>query len=417
MHALLSPNQSAYRPAHSTETALLRVTNDILTALDRGDVTFLTLLDLSAAFDTIDHSLLYKILSHTYGISGTALSWIQSYLTHRTQSVTINNISSDSSPLSFGVPQGSVLGPILFIMCTQPLHSLIHSFSLSDQSFADDTQLYTSCKPKDTQHAIQTMQACITEIKCWMTEHKLKLNDDKTEALLIHNPRSFSSTNPKPSSLLVCSSEVSFSSSARNLGFILSDNMTVDAHISQVCKSAYTALRQISSIRHFLTLHATKTLVCSLVLSRLDYANSLLSGCSKHSIDRLQKIQNNAARLTLRLKKTDHITPALKQLHWLPVDARIKYKLSLHCHNFFNGSAPAYISDLLSIYVPSRCLRSSDNSLTLVVPRTHRKVGDRAFSVAAPKQWNSLPPNIRQITSTQAFKRSLKTYLFKLYFP
>ena len=347
-HALLSPNQSAYRPAHSTETALLKVTNDILTALDRGDVTFLTLLDLSAAFDTIDHTLLFDILSHNYGITGTALTWFQSYLTHRTQSVSINNHSSSPAALSFGVPQGSVLGPILFIMYTQPLHSLILRHSMLDQSFADDTQIYTSCKPTQANDTIQNIQACISDVKDWMTDHRLKLNDDKTEALLFHSSNSFTSCS-KPSSILVCSSNISFSQSARNLGFFMSDNMSVDTHITHTCNSAYAALRQISSIRHNLTTQATKTLICSLVLSRLDYCNSLLIGASKEQIKRLQKVQNTAARITLRIKKYDHITPALKQLHWLPIEARIIYKVCLHCHNFIHQNSPSYFSQLLSI--------------------------------------------------------------------
>ena len=200
MHSLLSPNQSSYRPAHSTETALLKVTNDILTALDRGDITFLTLLDLSAAFDTIDHTLLFQILSHRYGITGTALRWFQSYLTHRTQSVNIQNVTSSPASLIFGVPQGSVLGPILFIMYTQPLHSLILTHSVLDQSFADDTQIYTSCKPRQATETIQNLQSCISDIKDWMTDHRLKLNDDKTEALLFHTSHSFT-TLPKPTSL------------------------------------------------------------------------------------------------------------------------------------------------------------------------------------------------------------------------
>ena len=249
-----------------------------------------------------------------------------------------------------------------------------------------------------------------------MTQHKLKLNDDKTEALLFHTSRSFSSAIPKPSSILICSSTVSFSSTARNLGFILSDDMTVDAHVSHICRSAYAALRQISSIRQSLTLQATKTLVCSLVLSRLDYANALLSDCPLESLNRLQKVQNSAARLVLKLRKTDHITPALKQLHWLPIQSRIKYKLCLHCHNFFVGSSPSFISELLSVYKPSRSLRSSNDQYTLVEPRTNKKVGDRAFSHSAPKHWNSLPLHIRSMTSTPAFKKALKTHLFREYF-
>ena len=416
-HSLLSPNQSAYRPAHSTETALLKVTNDLLTALDKGDVSFLTLLDLSAAFDTIDHSLLFQILSHSYGITDIVLSWFKSYLHDRTQSVSINNCLSSSATLTFGVPQGSVLGPILFIMYTQPLHTLIQQHSIKDQSFADDTQIYKSCKPIESEKTLQTMQSCITQVKSWMTDHKLKLNDDKTEALLIHTPRSFT-TLSKPSSILVCSSTIPFAPSARNLGFILSDDLTVDAHISHICRSAYAALRQISSIRQYLTLTATKTLVCSLVLSRLDYANSLLSNCPKHNITKLQKVQNAAARLTLKIKKRDHITQARKQLHWLPIEARIAYKLCLHCHYFFHGSSPVYLADLLSIYTPGRTLRSSSDHFTLKIPSIKtKKYGERAFSFAAPETWNSLPLSIRQQSSTPAFKRSLKTYLFQLHYP
>ena len=249
-----------------------------------------------------------------------------------------------------------------------------------------------------------------------MTDHRLKLNDDKTEALLFHSSHSFTSST-KPSSIVVCSSNITFSQSARNLGFYMSDNMSVDTHVTHTCNSAYAALRQISSIRHNLTTQATKTLICSLVLSRLDYCNVLLIGAPKEQVKRLQKVQNTAARITLRIKKYDHITPALKQLHWLPIEARITYKACLHCHNFIHHNPPAYLSELLSIYTPSRSLRSSLDQFTLTVPRVRTKsFGERAFSFAAPKLWNSLPIDIRQQQFTQAFKQALKTHLFKQYY-
>ena len=143
-HNLLSPSQSAYRPHHSTETALLKISNDILLALDSGNVSLLTLLDLSAAFDTIDHTILLHRLQHNYGITHSALSWFRSYLTDRTQSVSVNNLNSTSEKLLYGVPQGSVLGPVLFVLYTQPLSDLIQTHSPEHQSFADDTQLQLS---------------------------------------------------------------------------------------------------------------------------------------------------------------------------------------------------------------------------------------------------------------------------------
>ena len=192
--------------------------------------------------------------------------------------------------------------------------------------------------------------------------------------------------------------------------------MSLDLHVTQVCRSAYTAIRQISSIRSYLTSESTKKLVCSLVLSRLDYSNSLLAGCSKQTPEKLQKGQNSAARLTVKAKKRDHITPILSSLHWLPIHARIEYKLSVICHNFFFNSSPSYLSDLLSVYTPARQLRSSSDHYTLSVPKVRTKLyGERAFSYAGPKQWNALPYHIRSIDSTPSFKKALKTHLFNLH--
>jgi len=235
--------------------------------------------------------------------------------------------------------------------------------------------------------------------------------------VFIHNHKS-SYVSTFPTSLQVGNSDIQFTPSARNLGYILSNNMSLDKHISHICRSAYTAILQISSIRHYVTVNATKTLVCSLVLSRLDYCNSLLSGSPKHFIEKLQKVQNSAARLVLKAKKRDHVTPLLHSLHWLPIQARIDYKLSVLCHNFFSESCPSYLTELLSVYSPSRQLRSSADMRILSVPKTRTKTyGERSFSFCAPKQWNSLPLHIRNIPTTHAFKTALKTHLFKLYYP
>ena len=415
LHNLLSHNQSAYRPAHSTETALVKVTNDILLALDRGEITVLTLLDLSAAFDTVDHDILFSTLRHNFGISGIALSWFKSYLSNRTQTVAIENFKSDSREVIFGVPQGSVLGPVLFLMYTKPLLDSIEAQNISNQSFADDTQLYGSSKPEHAQQTINEIQTCIQGIRGWMLENKLKLNDEKTEAILFHSKSLLA--HQLPSSISVGSIQIDFSVSARNLGYIISDDMSLHAHISHICRTAYTAIRQISTIRKFLTTEATKTLVCSFVLSRLDYCNSLLAGCPQHLINKLQKVQNCAARLILQARKHDHITPLLHTLHWLPIQSRINYKLSVICHNFFYGSSPHYLSSGLTVYKPTRTLRSSSDTLTLVVPRVRStRFGERSFSYCAPKQWNSLPADLRAISSVAAFKRALKTHLFKQYF-
>ena len=201
-------------------------------------------------------------------------------------------------------------------------------------------------------------------------------------------------------------------------------------HISNMFKAACMQIRHISSI-HLLTTQATKTLVCSLVLSRLDYCNSLLSGCPQYSLDKLQTVQNAAARPVCKAKKSDHIHPILEILHWLPVTHRIQYKISTWlpvthriqykistiCFNSISVTAPQYLSNLLQPYTPARQLLSASDTRTFVTPRVNTKTfGERSFSYAGPSVWNNLPQTFRLSDSTSSFKAALKTHLFNNYF-
>ena len=166
-------------------------------------------------------------------------------------------------------------GPILFILYTKPLFDLIQCQSIESQSFADDTQLQASVPPSNIQSAISSLETCLSDIQTWMLENKLKLNNGKTEALLLRSSsKSFSVS--KCTTISVCGCEISFSSSARNLGFHIRDDMSVELHLKNVYRSAYSELRRISTIRHLLSVDSTKTLVSAFVLSRLHYYNSPL---------------------------------------------------------------------------------------------------------------------------------------------
>ena len=162
------------------------------------------------------------------------------------------------------------------------------------------------------------------------------------------------------------------------------------------------------------TTDATKTLLCAFVLSKLDYCNSLLSGSPKHLLDKLQKVQNSAARLVFKALKHKHIKPLLQKLHWLPVVSRIQYEVATLCYNSFTESYPVYLSELLTVYRPSRQLRSISDTRTFRIPFTKTKTfGQRAFSFTGPTEWNSLPYDVRHSVSTSSFKQALKTHLFK----
>ena len=189
--------------------------------------------------------------------------------------------------------------------------------------------------------------------------------------------------------------------------------MSVELHTKNVCWSAYSELCRFSTVRHLLSVDSTKTLVSASVRSRLDYCNLLLSGCPKHLLEKLQNVQNSAARLVFEAHKRDHVSPLLRTLHWLPIQAHIKYKLSTLCHSFFSDIAPVCLSDLLQVDSPARQLRSSSDSRTLRIPHIQTKTfRHRSFSHAARSVRNSLPYDIRHIQSVTAFRAALKTHLF-----
>lgn len=406
--------QSAYRPGHSTETALLRVSNDILQAVDKSKAACLVLLDLSAAFDTIDHQTLFKSLHDILGVRGTVLQWFSSYLTDRHQLVRINDSKSKSAKLCYGVPQGSVLGPFLFCVYLLPLSHIIRQHDMELHIYADDTQLYCFFDVKSSSEASDSadkIARCVKDIQSWMTSVRLKLNDDKTEFLVISSPYH----NQPKLSFKVGDVNISASKSCRNLGVIFDSHLDFKSHISSVCRSSFFHLRNVGAIRKYITTDSCEKLIHAFVTSKLDYCNSLLANMPKCDIAKLQKVQNVAARIVTRTKKYDHITPVLTELHWLPIPLRIMYKLVLLTYKSLNGEGPMYLKDLLSPYTPSVNLRSSKQDLLENRRYKLDSYGKRAFVCAAPIYWNAIPWNIRSAPSTAVFKKALKTHFMKLF--
>ena len=334
---------------------------------------------MSAAFDTVDHDLLLERMAKRYGVKGNVLKWFRSYLQDRKQFVIIDGNKSKMKELRYGVPQGSVLGPVLYLLYTSPIGDISRRHRLNYHLYADDTQLYLSFKltPTELPSSIAKIEACVSEIDSWMVCNKLKLNRGKTELLILsarHRPP------PSIEYVDVSGERIESSPSARNIGVIFDEHMSLDKHVTSTCKACFFHLRNISKIRDCLSVADTEKLVHAFITSKLDNTNSLLYGLPKFLIDRLQNVQNAAARVVTRTRKYDHIKPVLKQLHWLPVSQRIDYKILLLTFKALNGQAPSYITELLKPYVPTRNLRSSSKNLLKVPPVKLVSYGHRCFS-------------------------------------
>ena len=402
------PHQSGYKKMYSTETLLVRVVNDLLIASSESKATVVLLLDLSAAFDTVDHYKLLHILKHELGITGKAWEWFKSFLTGRCQQIKVGNEASYEIIIKFGVPQGSVLGPVLFNIYIRSLYNTAHDQNFLIHGYADDHQLYKSFEAKE-EHVVlvNDVPKCFQEINQWMKAHYLQLNPGKTEILVFGTPSVLHELTIKG---VFINSEtcVRLSPVAKNLGFRLDSQLSFKEQIKQLKSSCYLKLRDLAKMKSFLTTKQMNTLVQAVIISCLDYCNSLYYGCSNAVMTQLQNIQNRACRLVFGLKKKDSVQDKLKELHWLKVRERIEFKLCLLAFKAVNGIGPSYLCDIITFVNDNSRRRSS-----LHIPVRSYSSHPRAFQTVAPKLWNQLPTSISSCNEIVLFKKMLKTHLFK----
>jgi hypothetical protein len=396
---LMDNYQTAYRCHHSCETALLYITDFALHSMDEGNVTILVMLDLSSAFDGVDKHILINIIRHL-GVSGSALSWIQNYLSNRTQSVKISNTISETLPVKFGVPQGSVLGPLLFSIYMIGLRDVIAKHNVHYILYADDIQLFLSCTPQTLSTAILLMEECIQDIFDWLCMMKLSLNPKKTEVILLGRKRDLSQSNFP--GIVVCNSLITPSKHVRSLGVILDPTLSMESNVKKVRSAAFSRLRLIARVKKCLHRGHITTLVRSLVLSHVNYCISLLSGINMSLSKRLQQIINASIRMTHNIRKRETIPPEIAANGWLSFEVRMKLGILRILFFLLRHRKPTFLYSLVSSHTTGRSLRS-DDQLLLAIPRTRRKIGDRAFRVFGPRLWNDLSLETRKQMKYSSF--------------
>ena len=308
----------------------------------------------------------------------------------------------------FWVRNGSPSTPLL-----SGISLNVSKFTITPMPMICSCILYLSFKPEQqvVDDNLACIEACIREIRQWMKANFLKLNDDKTEFILLGSQQQLDKVTVHH--ITIGGSNIIPVKRVRNLGVIMDSTMSLQPHISHISQTTANSLRNLSRIRKHLSKQATEQLVHAFITSRLDMCNSLLFGIHQQQLNQLQRRQNTAARLITRTRRSSHITPILQHLHWLPIKFRIMYKLMLLTYRSLHNTSPPYLSTLLAPYHGRSGLRSANQQL-LAAPRSHRSWGDRSFHIAAPRLWNSLPINIRSGTSLSSFKIALKTHYFNL---
>ena len=421
-HNLHAELQSGYKSHHSCETATLAIYNDLLCITDSKSKIILLLLDLSAAFDTVNHSLLLQKLKNFYGLSGNVLSWFKSYLSGRSFSVSIGKHRSNKCFLRIGVPQGSILGPILFILYTKELIAIAKKHGFYIHLYADDTQLYIEFNPlsQSIDFIEERIVDCLTEIKEWMTANKLKLNSDKTEVLIASSVNRFNSC---------LNDSISFPADAdgqninpmetvKSLGVKFDRDLSFEDHITSIVQACYIQLRNLQAVGSKLNYDLKKQLIHCLIFSKLDYCNGLLFGLPDKLIKKLQRVQNASVRFLFQnehLNKWDSVTPYLERAHFLPIKQRIKFKIALTVFKCLNNIAPSYLKQCLQIKdQPLKTLRTDLDYFLLKRPSVPNLVRtERGFSFCGPSIWNNLPYCVRTCNNILQFKKLLKTHLFR----
>jgi hypothetical protein len=417
----LHPNQSAYRRYYSTETATTKVYSDWCNFVDTGQCVLVASLDVSAAFDTVNHHILLYRLKQA-GVLGRAHKWLSSYLAHRTAVVKFGDARSTPFDLHCGVPQGSILGPLLFnIYMADLAHSLQLSCNRTNNKFgfhiyADDVLLYFACPPNDLNAVACLLSMELEKVETWMKANSLLLNVDKTTFFMLHGAR-----GAIPSALpmvTVHGRSIPFQPSTNLswLGVVFDRTLQMESFINKTSRTCFNILRMLRRIRPSINARTTSMLCSSLVCSRLDYCNALLSNANKTSLQKFQRVLNLAARITLRSpRKSIHVTPLLNELGWLSINKRITMKISKLVFKSLNLIAPSYLTDFLVVYVAQRPLRSSTaQELQLVLGTASRRVGRGSFAVAGPCVWNSLPVGMRhKDASLRTFYALLSDFMWE----
>ena len=401
--------QSGFRSLHSVVTCLLSNTNDWHFHLDQGMCTGIVFVDLKKAFDTVDHDILLEKLSH-YGIKNTEHKWFSSYLGNRRQCCRVNGITSNFENITCGVPQGSCLGPLLFLLYINDLPCVLKCSKVT--MYADDTSLAHSAK--DIEDITSTMNAELENLKVWLHGNKLSLNVAKTTSMLIgtrHTINDKLTAEPLRANFMISGEQIEQKPSVKYLGVHIDNKLKWKDHIKAVASKVTRAISMIRHAKKFLPKHTLKVLYQGLVEPHFRFCCSVWGTCGVTTRCTLEKLQNRAIRIITDSPFDAPAKPLLRQLRLPSIAELIRQESAGMVYKAINGQAPVYLSSLFNSTsaVTNRMLRNSN--LNLRPPRMKTTFGQNSFAYRGATIWNSLPNNCRTAHTFRTFKMKLKAML------
>lgn len=408
---ILSSYQSGFRSNHSTTSALLKITDDIRHAMDKTQITVLTLFDFSKAFDSVFHPLLFiKLLK--CGFSAGCVNWVRSYLSGREQCVKSGNQESAWKPVIRGVPQGSVLGPLLFSLYINNVTAqlLFSKFHL----YADDLQIYISFPSSLIETAISNMNEDIAAIASWAFKHGLKLNESKTQTLLIGSNRLISNIDmdmvPR---LRLNGHPLEFQNKVKNLGLIMNNNLTWTDQVTATCNKVFASIHSLKRFAIYFPLNMKVMLVKTLVFPHFNYCDTVYNDMTAELSDRLQRAQNYCIRFVFNLKRNDHVTPFYQELAILKLKVLRQYHILMVLHDVLHKHSPQYLYDRFAFISNNGAHNTRHGSNLLIMPAHRSSFYNKSFTVSAIRLWNSLPASIRSINLHARFGAEVKDFLYR----
>ena len=404
-HDILNEHQSGFRPKHSTETALADMVDDWLTNINSGKMTGVAFIDLRKAFDTVNHDILIDKLRNI-GASSSTLKWFKSYLNGRVQSVTFNGVVSHKLPVNVGMPQGSILGPLLFLIFINDMPNVIKHGKIS--MYADDTTLYVS--ESDVSNMSMKLADDINAITKWLLDNKLFLNTDKTNVMLLGSSSRLRNVQNDPFSVMINDYKLERVKKAKCLGVVIDDELLWHNQVSSVTQKLFCKIGLLRRLKTFLDTSTLNILYKSLIQPHFDYCNVVYYGRFNEDAHKLNVLQKRCARIILGVNSLTSSEIMFPMLGWKSLQDRCNYFKALLVYKSLNGLAPSYVSSKFNYVSDSHHVNTRQASAGLLalppcVNGNDTEYFKSSFFYSGVNVWNNINFDTRKSPSIQCFKR------------